>query len=168
MRRLTVLGLILAAGAIVLVAAQQPPAPRDPQRELLMSVADGFTVAAVGDNIIARPVSQTPGFAPVGKIIRDADAAFGNFEGTAIDLSRTPAVPQAEFGGVWIIGSPSVAKDLKAIGFDMMSRANNHATDWGLEGMRQTSRALDEAGIVHAGIGDHRAAALAARFFDTD
>ena len=168
MRRLTVLGLILAAGAIVLVAAQQPPAPRDPQRELLMSVADAFTVAAVGDNIIARPVSQTPGFAPVGKIIRDADAAFGNFEGTAIDLSRTPAVPQAEFGGVWIIGTPAVAKDLKAIGFVMMSRANNHATDWGLEGMRQTSRALDEAGIVHAGIGEHRAAARAARYFDTD
>src|SRR5204862_8356318 len=130
---------------------QQPPAPRDAQRELAMSVADGFTLATVGDNSVARPVSQTPGFAPVGKIARDADAAFANFEGTAIDLTRTPAVPQAEFGGVWIIGTPAVAKDLKAIGFDMMSRANNHATDWGLEGMRQTSRALDEAGIVHAG-----------------
>ena len=77
-------------------------------------------------------------------------------------------MPQAEFGGVWIIGTPAVAKDLKAIGFDVMSRANNHATDWGLEGMRQTSRALDEAGIVHAGVGEHRAAARAARFFDTD
>jgi poly-gamma-glutamate synthesis protein (capsule biosynthesis protein) len=133
-----------------------------------MSTADGFTLAAVGDCIIARPVSQTPGFAPVGKILHDADAAFGNFEGTAIDLSRTPAVPQAEFGGVWIIGAPAVAKDLKSIGFDIMSRANNHATDWGLEGMRQTSRALDEAGIVHAGVGEHRAAARAARFFDTE
>jgi Putative enzyme of poly-gamma-glutamate biosynthesis (capsule formation) len=60
-------------------------------------------------------------------------------------------VPQAEFGGVWIIGTPGVARDLKSIGFDIMSRANNHATDWGLEGMRQTNRALDEAGIVHAG-----------------
>src|SRR5437762_10007798 len=168
MRRLTVLGLILAAGAIVLVAAQQPPAARDPQRELSMSVVDGFTVAAVGDNIIARPVSQTPGFAPLGKIIRDADAAFGNFEGTALDLTRTPAVPQAEFGGVWIIGSPAVAADLKSIGFDLMSRANNHATDWGLDGMRATSRALDEAGIVHAGVGEHRAAARGARYFDTD
>ena len=77
-------------------------------------------------------------------------------------------MPQAEFGGVWIIGAPSVAKDLKAIGFDVMSRANNHATDWGLEGMRQTSRALDEAGIVHAGVGEHRAAARAARYFDTE
>src|SRR5205823_12807599 len=91
-----------------------------------------------------------------------------NFEGTAIDLTRTPAVPQAEFGGVWIIGTPAVASDLKAIGFDVMSRANNHATDWGLEGMRQTSRALDEAGVVHGGVGEHRAGARAARFFDTD
>src|ERR671921_229256 len=82
--------------------------------------------------------------------------------------TRTPAVPQAEFGGVWIIGTPLVAKDLKTIGFDVMSRANNHATDWGLEGMRQTSRVLDEAGIVHAGVGEHRAAARAARFFDTE
>ncbi|PYR44235.1 MAG: hypothetical protein DMF93_00880 [Acidobacteria bacterium] len=171
MGRGRVLGLLISVGAAVVAAQQQPqqpPAPRDAQRELAMSVADGFTLATVGDNIIARPVSQTPGFAPVGKIIRDADAAFGNFEGTAIDLTRTPAVPQAEFGGVWIIGTPAVASDLKAIGFDVMSRANNHATDWGLEGMRQTSRALDEAGIVHAGVGEHRAAARAARYFDTD
>jgi poly-gamma-glutamate capsule biosynthesis protein CapA/YwtB (metallophosphatase superfamily) len=169
MRRAPLVGSLLVLGCAVIVAQQSPaPAPRDPQRELAMSVADGFTMAAVGDCIIARPVSQTPGFAAVGRILRDADSAFGNFEGTAIDLSRTPAVPQAEFGGVWIIGAPAVAKDLKAIGFDIMSRANNHATDWGLEGMRQTTRALDEAGIVHAGVGEHRAAARAARFFDTD
>src|SRR4029078_11758367 len=169
MRRVHLLILLVAVGGVV-IAARQPtlPAPRDAHRELMMNVADGFTVAAVGDNIIARPVSQTPGFAPGGKIIHDADAAFGNFEGTAIDLTRTPAVPQAEFGGVWIIGTPLVAKDLKAIGFDVMSRANNHAPDWGQEGRRQTSRALDEAGIVHAGVGEHRDAARAARFFDTD
>jgi len=166
-RRTTLLGSLLVLASVA-IGAQQPPAPRDPQRELALSVADGFTLAAVGDCIIARPVSQTPGFGPVARLIHDADSAFGNFEGTAIDLSRTPAVPQAEFGGVWIIGAPSVAQDLKAIGFDVMSRANNHATDWGLEGMRQTSRELDAAGIVHAGVGEHRAAARAARYFDTD
>src|SRR5438034_3837908 len=171
--------MILTRGVVVVFAlanglvglAQQPtqkPTTRDPERELATSVADGFTVAAVGDCIIARPVSQTPGFSPVAKLIHDADVAFGNFEGTALDLTRTPAVPQAEFGGVWIIGSPAVAADLKSIGFDLMSRANNHATDWGLDGMRATSRALDDAGIVHAGVGEHRAAARAARYFDTD
>ena len=116
-----------------------------------MSVADGFTVAAVGDCIIARPVSQTPGFAAVGKVLRDSEAAFGNFEGTAIDLSRTPAVPQAEFGGVWIIGSPTVAKDLKSIGFDIMSRANNHATDWGSRACaRPAARSAEPASCTPA------------------
>src|SRR6058998_553388 len=169
-RRLVVLASIILSGVVAAVAqqaAQKPPA-RDPQRELATSVADGFTVAAVGDCIIARPVSQTPGFSPVGRVVRDADVAFGNFEGTALDLTRTPAIPQAEFGGVWIIGTPAVAKDLKSIGFDVMSRANNHATDWGLEGMRQTSRTLDEAGIVHAGVGEDRPSARGARYFDTD
>ena len=96
MRRVLSAGLVLVIGCVGILAQQTPaPPPRDPQRELAMSVADGFTVAAVGDCIIARPVSQTPGFAAVGKVLRDSDAAFGNFEGTAIDLSRTPAVPQA-------------------------------------------------------------------------
>src|SRR5258705_5953223 len=150
-RRKPLVGSVLVLAGAVLVA-QQPaaPDPRDPQRELTMSMADGFTLAAVGDCIIARPVSQTPGFASVGRIIHDADSAFGNFEGTAIDLSRTPAVPQAEFGGVWIIGSPSVAKDLKAIGFDVMSRANNHATDWGLEDRKSTRLNSSHLGISYA------------------
>jgi hypothetical protein len=166
MRLAVVGGLMLCVGQM-LVSAQMP-AQRDPQRELATSVADGFTVAAVGDCIMARPISQTPGFAPVGRIIREADVAFGNFEGTALDASHLAAVPQAEFGGVWIIDSPLVPKDLKSIGFDVMSRANNHALDWGVEGMRQTSRLLDEAGIVHAGVGESRAAARAARYFDTE
>src|SRR5437899_12128240 len=107
-RRLVVLASLILSGAAALAqqAAQKPPA-RDPQRELATSVADGFTVAAVGDCIIARPVSQTPGFSPVGKTDRDADVAFGNFECTALDLTPTPAIPQAELGGVWIIGKPA-------------------------------------------------------------
>ena len=127
--------VVCLAGSFLV--AQQPSAgqARDPQRELATNVADGFTVAAVGDCIIVRPVSQTPGFGPVGKIVHDADVAFGNFEGTALDLNRTPAVPQAEFGGVWILGTPAVAKDLKSIGFDVMSRANNHVPDGGRAGL---------------------------------
>jgi poly-gamma-glutamate synthesis protein (capsule biosynthesis protein) len=78
------------------------------------------------------------------------------------------AVPQAEFGGVWIIDSPLVPKDPKAVGFDVMSRANNHALDWGVDWMRNTSRLLDEAGIVRAGVGGNRAAARALRYFGTD
>ena len=84
MPRAAIVGCVLCLAGVLALAQQGPPAAgaRDRQRELAMSVADGFTVAAVGDCIIVRPVSQTPGFAPVGRIVRDADVAFGNFEGT--------------------------------------------------------------------------------------
>ncbi len=158
-------GAVGSIGAVPLGAEQ-----RDQTRDLATSVVDGFTLAVVGDLIIARPISQTPGpaFAGVAKILGDADVAFGNFEGSAFDIRQFDGYPQAEFGGVWIIGVPEVAKDLKALGFDLTSRSNNHATDWGLEGMRLTSQALDEAGLVHAGVGEHLAAARAGRYLDTN
>ena len=166
----------LIAGCALLLAGAAPtdaqtPArrPRDPARELAMSIADGFTLAAVGDVIIARPISQNrdAAFTAMASLLRDADVAVGNFEGSAFNIRRFAGHPQAEFGGVWIVGIPEVARDLRSLGFDLMSRANNHAADWGVEGMRLTTEALDEAGIVFAGVGHHRAAARAGRYVDT-
>jgi len=48
----------------------------------------------------------------------------------------------------------------------MVARANGHALDWGFEGMRTTTRALDAVGIVGAGIGEHLGLARAAAYFD--
>jgi poly-gamma-glutamate synthesis protein (capsule biosynthesis protein) len=53
------------------------------------------------------------------------------------------------------------------MGFGIVSRANNHSLDWGLEGMRETSRHLDEAGIVYAGVGEDRGLARAPQFLET-
>ena len=50
-------------------------------------------------------------------------------------------------------GEAAQAADMKALGVDMVSVANNHSTDWGPEGLLETSRLLDEAGIAHAGGG---------------
>ena len=159
----------LGVGGGRMAGRAQEPAPRDPARELAASVADGFTLTTVGDLIFARPMSQTadPAFRSVVKLLQAGDVTFGNFEGSALDIRHFKGYPAAEFGGVWIIGPPDVARDLKAMGFDMVSRANNHTTDWGLEGMRLTNAALDEAGIVHAGSGESRSAARAGRYIDT-
>jgi len=43
------------------------------------------------------------------------------------------------------------AKHLKAAGFDVMSVANNHASDFGEIGRASTRRSLDSLGIKHAG-----------------
>lgn len=170
----------LAAGLAAALAAQQPaptPTPRifdprrPPERELETSIADGFTLAAVGDLILERPLSQLlprdPGFAAVVRILRAADAAFGNFENVAIDLSRTPASSYPGRDDVSLVADPAVPRDLAKLGFNLVSRANNHSMDWGPEGMRETTRLLDDAGLVHAGVGENRAEARAARYLET-
>ncbi len=53
------------------------------------------------------------------------------------------------------------------MGFDIVGRANNHALDWGLDGMRETDRWLDQAGIVYAGSGETEALARAPGYFES-
>ena len=183
MRKL-VLTLLAAAAAPVLLA--RPPAPpptptpttprvfdpnRPPAQEMETAIGDGFTLAAVGDLIISRPLSQLlprdAGFASVARIVREADVAFGNFETVAVDPGRIPGAPHPGVGDVSLLSEPAVAGDLAKLGFDMVSRANNHALDWGVESMRETSRILDAAGLVHAGVGENRGEARAARYFES-
>ncbi|MFQ5506431.1 MAG: hypothetical protein ACE5F1_16800, partial [Planctomycetota bacterium] len=109
-------GTIVLLAVVVLAAlittpafpSAQLPADPDPQRELQMTAADGFTVAAVGDVIIARPISQgtDPRLREVIEILRRPDVTFGNFETSAIDLHDFDGYPAAEHGGAWLIAVP--------------------------------------------------------------
>ena len=63
---------------------------------------------------------------------------------------------------------PDTALDLRALGFDLFGRANNHATDWGPGGLLETGLWLEEAALVHAGAGPTLAAARAPRYLETD
>jgi poly-gamma-glutamate capsule biosynthesis protein CapA/YwtB (metallophosphatase superfamily) len=153
----------------------QDPGRLDPKRpiekELEASVPDGFSAVAVGDLIISRPVSQQaqriPAFGAVLEILRGSDVAFGNLETTIFDPRRFEGAPYA-WDGDWTNASvPEAANDLKAMGFDIVGRANNHSQDWGLEGMRETAQWLDEAGIPHAGAGDSHRMARAPAYFES-
>jgi poly-gamma-glutamate capsule biosynthesis protein CapA/YwtB (metallophosphatase superfamily) len=119
-------------------------------------VHDGFTLVAVGDLILSDPLCvRLEQSAPdLLALLRESDVTFGNFEGTAIDLRKFGGHPSALSGGSWLISAPGVAADLKQIGFDMVSLANNHSTDWGVEGMRYTAMLFEQAGVVHAGTGE--------------
>ncbi|TJV61786.1 MAG: CapA family protein, partial [Mesorhizobium sp.] len=132
------------------------------------NVADGFTMAAVGDLLYAVPVTKGyhPGLSDVLKIFQGADVTFGNLETNILDF-QSKGGPQAERGGSYCISSPELGADLKAMGFNMVSRANNHTLDWGIEAMRETSRALEQNGIVHAGVGETLALAGAPRCLET-
>lgn len=135
--------------------------------QLKTSVPPGFTLVAVGDIINVRPISQVSSFAPIGKLVEDADVTFGNFEGTVVDSQDLPTWVEAETGGGAILMDPLVPPDLKKIGFDLVARANNHALDLGVTGMRLTTAALKQAGLIQAGVGMSQGTARAPAFLDT-
>jgi poly-gamma-glutamate capsule biosynthesis protein CapA/YwtB (metallophosphatase superfamily) len=138
--------------------------PRPAADELAMSIRDGFTMASVGDLIVAYPQSDNPDpqFQGVLKLIRDADVATGNYEGNIIDGRRFRGSGPGGFGGV-----PEVAPDVKAMGFRLVARSNNHMGEYGYEGLLETNKHLEDAGVVYAGSGETYAAAYAPRYVTT-
>lgn len=173
-QRAWVLGIVvlLAASALVgraqnvgsgQVPVEPPTRPRDPARELALKINGSFTLASVGDVMIRRPASMLdePAFQSAIKLLRDADIAVGNMEGNLADI------PKFEGPLRGMMGSKEVAADLKAMGFDMMNRANNHIFDSDREGMETTAELLTAAGIVHAGTGKNLEDARAPQFLDT-
>ncbi len=167
---------LLAPAAVHATDEVEKPDPFDPRRppaaELQMSVAEDFTLAAVGDCIISRPLSQKrasdAGFDAAVKILRGTDATFGNLETTILDIRDFEGYPDSGAEDWGLTSLPAVAGDLATMGFDLLGRANNHALDWGIAGMRETSRHLDEAGIAHAGIGENRGLARAPQYFESE
>ncbi len=160
-RRLIVTALVLALGAIP--AARQTPAASAPAAG---GGAARFTFTLTGDSIITRRLSiyrDGPFLKMIG-LIRGADVAFTNLEMLFHDYESWP---MNESGGTWMRADPALLTDLVWAGFDMVSRANNHAGDYGVGGMRTTTRHVAEAGLLQAGVGESLAEAREARFLDT-
>ena len=93
-------------------------------------------------------------------LVRGATLAFTNLEVALLDADR---VRDAETRPAprWIFAPAPEASRLRAAGFDVVALANNHAMDFAADGLNSTLRALDGAGVVHAGAGADLAAARA-------
>jgi poly-gamma-glutamate synthesis protein (capsule biosynthesis protein) len=173
--------LTLFGFASTLAAQGQPPGGRggstvrrwvpDPESQLLpapvpATVKDGFRLVTLGDLLYWRPVKPQidSGMEAALRIVRGADFATANLEGTFFDL-RTKRI--APLGGGLMAGAPELAEDIKNLGVRLVSKANNHTVDWGVAGMNENRRLLEAAGLPYAGAGDNRQAARAATFVDT-
>jgi poly-gamma-glutamate capsule biosynthesis protein CapA/YwtB (metallophosphatase superfamily) len=127
---------------------------------------DTFTMALTGDSIITRKLSvyNEPSFLKMIELIRSADVAFTNLEMLFHDYEP---YPMHQSGGTYMRAEPALAKELAWAGFDMVSRANNHTGDYGVEGMRLTTKYTEAAGLVHAGVGESLPEAREAKFLET-
>jgi len=134
-----------------------------------INAQDSLTIAAGGDMIGPfHPLGvDDPAFAPVAALFRHADAGFANQEGSIFDLATFPGFPAAENGGGYPLQPPAAAKAMRAMGLTLVSKANNHATDWGAEGLVQTLQSLAAAGIAEAGAGLGEAQARGPVYIET-
>ena len=84
-------------------------------------------------------------FADITEKIQSADIAVGNLETTFAGADRG-------YSNYPTFNTPeALATDLKEMGIDLLSTANNHSLDKGYSGIESTISFLDAAGIAHTG-----------------
>ncbi len=118
-----------------------------------------LTVNFVGDIMLARRYEYPGGiiptqgveaiFEPTLPCLGEAsDITVANLECPLTDTGiQHPTKP------IYFRGSPENVAGLVYAGIDVVSLANNHIIDYGLEGMRQTQAVLDSSGILYSGAG---------------
>jgi poly-gamma-glutamate synthesis protein (capsule biosynthesis protein) len=124
---------------------------------LQQPVRDTLRLYAVGDLNLGRTVTHEyllkgdtlyP-FQAIIDTLQAADILFGNLESPIAPLGHA-----YETTGSFVFSTPPVAADaLSRAGFDVVSNANNHAWDTGLDGVLETLVQLDRVGLAHAGTG---------------
>jgi poly-gamma-glutamate capsule biosynthesis protein CapA/YwtB (metallophosphatase superfamily) len=144
----------LALGAVGLSgsAIAQPSSPASQSR---------VSIAFVGQALIKDDIckSAPASLAHAKESLRGADVAFTNLE-VAIQPAGRNLPPQKN-----AVPAPAAVLDcLKAMGFNMLSLANNHAFDLGTEGLFATIDEVRQRGFTYAGTGADGAAAAAPAF----
>jgi len=130
------------------------------------SESGNFTIALAGDTMLTRKLTpfKEERYFKLREILRGADAVFANLEGTVHTWDEgTPGITQ----GTFMTTEPKLLDDLKWLGVNMVSCANNHAFDYGEDGVLANLKHLDQAGLAHAGTGRNLAEARAPAYHDT-
>jgi poly-gamma-glutamate capsule biosynthesis protein CapA/YwtB (metallophosphatase superfamily) len=125
-----------------------------------------FSLALAGDTMLTRKLMpfKEERFLALRKILTGCDAAFANLEGTVHTWDEgTPGITQ----GTFMTTDPSLLEDLKWLGVNVVSCANNHAFDYGEDGVLANLKHLQAAGIAHAGTGKNLTEARAPGYLDT-
>ncbi len=116
---------------------------------LLKEEPGDVIITAVGDMIFNHQISNLPEpeHRQLLRIMQEADIAYGNLE---FSLNDHPELQRPFYN----FRAPVEFRwEVAAIGINLVSLSNNHALDFGPEGLKECLRALDLTQITHAGAG---------------
>jgi poly-gamma-glutamate capsule biosynthesis protein CapA/YwtB (metallophosphatase superfamily) len=118
-----------------------------------------------GDTMLSRRLSpfKEPEYLALVDMIRQADVSFTNLESTIRERDEGAPVFQH---GTPMTTPPALLGDLRWMGFDILSMANNHATDYGVGGILASIAHLRRADFPFAGTGANLAEARAPAYVD--
>ena len=127
-----------------------------------------ISIALVGDAFITRKLSahHEPRFLAVAEHLRAADVAIANAE---VMFHRYEGAPISDAGlyGTYAAADPSLIDELSWLGIGMVACANNHAGDYGEQGVIANIDNLDAHGMTHAGTGRTLTEAVAPAYLET-
>lgn len=134
-----------------------------------LRLPDTLVLALTGDIMMGTtfPTVRLPAhggrdvFRDTRHITLRADLALGNLEGTLLNGGKSTKGNGPN--SYSFRTPPSFARWLAEAGYDYLSQANNHANDFGPDGIRSTERALDSLGIAYSGIVGRRESAVVVR-----
>ena len=143
--------------------------PEEEMAEPRRVLPDTLTIAMTGDIMMGTtyPSVMLPAndgknlFRDVKDLLVKADLAVGNLEGTLCDGGET----KKKLSNIsYAFRMPTrFAPLLKEAGYDFLSMANNHANDFGTEGILSTEQCLNEQDIRFSGIAGRTRCAVVER-----
>lgn len=115
-------------------------------------MSQNSTITLTGDSIIMRKIStyNDEKTKALYSKINNSDVAFTNLEVLPNNFSGFPA---ARTDGAPVGAHSYVLDDLKEIGFNLFSCANNHAGDYGTDGLLKTMTELNKRNLSFSGVG---------------
>jgi poly-gamma-glutamate capsule biosynthesis protein CapA/YwtB (metallophosphatase superfamily) len=123
-------------------------------------------IAATGDSILTRRLSPLghDGFTGVVELLRGADVSYTNLEVVFPGDGRRPG---ATYHGTHLGVDPGLLDEFGRMGFDLYGLANNHATDYGTDGLAASIDHLRARGMRFAGVGRTLREARRPTYLDT-
>lgn len=123
--------------------------------DMLKEEPGDIIVTGVGDMIFNEQISKLPELyhQQLFRLMQEADIAYGNLE---FSINEHPEAQRPFYN---FRAPMDFAWEVAAIGINLVSMANNHALDFGPEGLKDCLKALDHAQITYAGAGLTLAAA---------
>lgn len=133
-----------------------------------MSERFDWSIAIAGECMVTRPFSMRceEEFLGVRELFAGADVTYAHLEMNLGDHRELHAA-RGDWFGSYMLAERRLAEELRWLGVDAMSTANNHSLDFGELGLRSTLQACRGAGLVCAGTGEDLDDARAPAYVET-